>query len=163
MKIVLAIISIVFSSVTFCKAQAYNFLDNLKGTWKAKGKAFGMDADVTMIWTTVLGGRYVQIQYTIAMHGKDGKDQQFDGTAYYKSAGENKFVATWFDSGGDMHPITATYDEATLTSLWGTPETKMGKTTYRLVDEKSIEVTDFIQKKDGAWQQFGKNTLIKSL
>lgn len=156
-------IAFVCSCITVGQAQTGNFLDKLMGTWQAKGTAFGMPADVKMIWTTVLGGRYTQILYTIVMRTKDGRDQQFEGTAYYKPAGENKFAATWFDSGGDMHPITATHDETTLTSWWGTPETKMGKTTYRLVDDKSIEVTDFIQKKDGTWQQFGKNTLARKL
>ncbi|MFN8336481.1 MAG: hypothetical protein U0U09_15240 [Cyclobacteriaceae bacterium] len=163
MKKIVAIIAITCLCMAVSQAQTENFLDKLKGTWQAKGTAFGMPADVTMIWTTVLGGRYTQIQYTIVMHVKDGKDQQFEGTAYYKSIGENKFVATWFDSGGDMHPITATHDEATLTSWWGTPDTKMGKTTYTLKGDNSVEVTDFIQKKDGAWQQFGNNTLARKL
>lgn len=163
MKKFVAIIAFTFLCITVSLAQTENFLDKLKGTWTTKGTAFGMPADVEMIWATALGGRYTQIQYKIVMHTKDGKDQQFEGTAYYKPSGENKYVGTWFDSGGDMHPITATSDETTLTSLWGTQDTKMGKTTYRWVDDTSIEITDFIQKKDGGWQQFGKNTLVKKL
>jgi hypothetical protein len=138
-----------------------NFIDKFVGYWQAKGTSFGMPADIDMIWTSTLGGRYTQIQHKILMHGKEGKDQLFEGTAYYKPSGDGKYVATWFDSGGDMHPIAATNDETTLTSLWGTPETKLGKTIYKLLDAKTIEVTDFIQKKDGSWQQFGKNVLSK--
>lgn len=161
MKKIYFIVAIFCSNSAIGWAQTGNFIEKLKGSWQAKGTSFGMPADIDMTWASALGGRYAQIQYKIVMHGKEGKDQLFEGTAYYKPAGENKYLATWFDSGGDMHPITATNDDTTLTSLWGTPETKMGKTVYKLLDEKSVEVTDFIQKKDGTWQQFGKNTLTK--
>jgi hypothetical protein len=163
MKKIVVIVAITCLCADVGLAQTESFLEKLKGTWQAKGTAFGMPADVEMIWSTALGGRYAQIQYKILMYAKDGKEQQFEGTAYYKPSGDSQFKATWFDSGGDMHPITASNDETTLTSLWGTPETKMGKTIYRLLDDKSVEITDFIQKKDGSWQQFGKNTLIKKL
>jgi hypothetical protein len=143
--------------------QQSTFLKKLEGTWYAKGTSFGLPSDVDMVWVTVLGGKYTQLQYKITMHGKDGKDQLFEGTAYYKPTSVNEYKANWFDSGGDMHPISATHDDTTLTSTWGTTETKMGKTTYKLLDEKTIEVTDFIQKKDGSWQQFGKNTLTRKL
>jgi Protein of unknown function (DUF1579) len=154
------VVIIVFTCLLTSVGLAQGFLEKLKGTWVAKGSAFGMPADVEMTWMAALGGRYTQIQYKIVMHGKEGKDQLFEGTAYYKPAGENKYVATWFDSGGEMHPITATSDENALTSFWGTPETKLGKTIYKLLDNNTVEITDFIQKKDGSWQQFGKNTLI---
>ena len=161
MKIIkLLSIAIMIASST-ANAQNTNFLEKLKGAWQANGTAFGMPADVNMEWMAVLGGRFTQIQYKILMHGKDGKSQQFEGTAYYKPSGDNQYWATWFDTNGEMHPITASSNESTLTSLWGTPETKMGKTLYKLLDDKTVEVTDYIQKKDGSWQQFGKNTLIK--
>jgi hypothetical protein len=153
--------ALLFMCLAVSNAQSVNFLEKLKGNWQAKGNSFGMPADIDMTWASALGGRYTQIQYKIVMHGKEGKDQLFEGTAYYKPAGENKYVATWFDSGGDMHPIVSTSDETTLTSLWGTPETKLGKTVYKLLDSKTVEVVDFIQKKDGSWQQFGKNTLTR--
>lgn len=157
------IITVLFFCCFFVSnAQTVNFLEKLKGNWQAKGNSLGLQADINMIWVSALGGRYTQIQYKIVMHGKEGKDQLFEGTAYYKPAGENKYIATWFDSGGDMHPITATSDENALTSLWGTPETKLGKTIYKLLDNNTVEITDFIQKKDGSWQQFGKNTLSRN-
>lgn len=163
MKRIVVIVAISCLCTSIGIAQTADFLEKLKGTWQAKGTSFGMPADIEMTWASALGGRYTQIQYRILMRDKDGKEQQFEGTAYYKLSGDNQFKATWFDSGGDMHPITATNDETTLTSLWGTPETKMGKTIYKFIDAKSVEVTDFIQKKDGNWQQFSKNTLVKKL
>lgn len=156
------VVILIFACLLTSVGLAQDFLEKLKGTWVAQGSAFGMPADVEMIWSTTLGGRYAQIQYKIVMHGKEGKDQLFEGTAYYKPAGENKYVATWFDSGGEMHLISATSDANALTSLWGTPETKLGKTIYKLIDNNTVEITDFIQKKDGSWQQFGKNTLSRS-
>jgi hypothetical protein len=160
MKYTLILLTLCFA-MSRSIAQHRNFLERMVGTWHATGTAFNMPAEVDMTWTPALNGRYTQIQYKIIMHTSKGTDQSFEGTAFYKQDGENKFKATWFDSGGDMHPITASNDEQTLTSLWGTPETKMGKTLYKLITDQTVEVIDFVQRKDGTWQQFGKNTLTR--
>lgn len=60
-----------------------------------------------------------------------------------------------------MHPITATDDGTTLTSVWGIPGKKLGKTTYSFKDEKTVEVTDYIQRKDQSWNEFSRNTFKK--
>jgi hypothetical protein len=96
------------------------------------------------------------------MKAPDGSTQTFEGTAYYKVATDTELVATWFDSGGEMHPIKATVDGTSLTSIWGTPETKLGKTIYRFVDDNTIEITDFIQNKKGEWKQFNKNEVKRN-
>lgn len=44
--------------------------------------------------------------------------QKFEGVAYYKSDNTHHHSATWFDSGGDMHPIKATDDSKTLIYIW---------------------------------------------
>ena len=93
------------------------------------------------------------------MKAKDGSTQVFEGVGLYKAVNEKVYVATWFDSGGEMHPIKATSDETSLTSIWGTPDTKLGKTIYRFVDDNTVEITDFIQNKSGEWKQFNKNTV----
>jgi hypothetical protein len=161
MKKIIPFILLLTTWIAEAQVPSSNFLEKLKGTYQAAGTSFNMPADIEMTWASTLGGRYSQLQYKILMHRKDGKDQLFEGTAFYKPSGENTFKATWFDSNGSMHPITATNDENTLTSLWGTPETEMGKTTYKVVDDKTVEVTDFVLKKDGSWQLFNKSLLVK--
>lgn len=149
--------------LTFLASFSYaqNILSRLEGNWSANGTAFGMPAVVTMSWTPALLGKYHQLNYKMVMTTKDGKQSVFEGTALYKPSGDNAFVATWCDSQSEMHPITATSDAEALTSLWGTPETKQGKTIYRFVAGGQVEVTDFIMKKDGTWAKFNQNTLAK--
>ena len=132
----------------------------LLGAWSAKGRAFGMPADVTMKWEPDLQGNFLLLSYRMDMRDTTGKVQVFEGKAFYKASKEaGKFTATWFDSGGEAHPIEAVYDGTALTANWGTPTTKMGKTIYRFVDDNTIEITDFIQAKNGEWKQFNRNTV----
>ena len=136
-------------------------MNRLKGNWHASTLSFGLPSDVEMTWQSVLDDKYVQILYKITMHANDGTDQLFEGTAFYKPNGINQYKATWFDSTGDMHPISAVVEENSLVSSWGTPETKMGKTTYKIIDFRTVEVIDLIQKKDGSWKQFNRAILTK--
>lgn len=138
-----------------------NFLNRLNGTWKAEGKAFGMEAKFHMQWTWVLQGRFIQLFYKIEMRGKDGQPQIFEGMAFYKPAANGKYEGTWFDSQRSIHPIEATADSSALTSLWGKPETEQGKSIYRLLDENRIEVVDAVRAKDGSWKEFNRNTFAR--
>jgi hypothetical protein len=45
--------------------------------------------------------------------------------------------------------------DSTLTVEWGTPETELGRTVYRLVGVDRVEVEDFVRKGD-AWRSFGR-------
>lgn len=139
-----------------------NIPEKLGGNWSAKGAAFGMPADITMSWEPALGSKFYRLQYKMVMTPQTGNPSVFEGAAYYKNTKDNSFTATWFDSQGNMHPITAASDATTLTSLWGTPETQQGKTTYRLINDKEVEVTDYILRKDGTWHQFNQNTLVRN-
>jgi len=137
------------------------FLNRLNGDWKAQGKAFGMEAKFHMKWEWVLQNRYIQLSYKIEMYRKDGQPQIFEGTAFYKPAANGKYEGTWFDSQRALHPIQATADSTALIALWGTPETEQGKSTYRLLDDKRIEVVDAVRTKDGTWKEFSRNTFAR--
>jgi hypothetical protein len=136
-----------------------DFLTKLNGQWAGTGKAFNMPADITMSWEKTLNNQFYQLRYRMDMKAPDGNIQTFEGTAFYKIASEKELVATWFDSGGEMHPIKASIDTTSLTAIWGTPETKLGKTIYQFTSDKTVEITDFIQNKKGEWKQFNKNTV----
>lgn len=133
----------------------------LAGAWKGEGKAFGMSTRPVMIWEPALGGKFMKLTYRNEMMSAKGDVRVFEGHAYYKALGGGKYRATWFDSQGAVHPIEATFDGVTLTSNWGTRETEVGRTTYRLVNAGTIEVVDFVQTKDGTWKEFSRATLRK--
>lgn len=71
--------------------------------------------------------------------------------------------ATWFDSSGLTRPIEATVEAASLVAAWGTPETEVGETTYRLVSDRALEVVDRVRGTDGTWRTFGRSTLSRTL
>jgi hypothetical protein len=115
-----------------------------------------------MVWEPALLGKFTRIDYKMEMQRADGKIQVFEGTAMYQQSPDKTYRATWFDSGGEMHPISATSDGVSLTSIWGTPGTKLGRTIYSFKEKDSVEVTDFIQTKDGAWKEFNRNVLARN-
>lgn len=133
-----------------------DFLKRFIGTWKGKGKVAGLDSKVVMIWENTLDNKFVKLSFRNEMKRKDGVTQLFEGVAYYKAIDDQKFQASWFDSGGEFHPIDARIEENSLNSLWGTEATKLGRTIYRLVAEKKMEVVDSIRLKDGTWREFGR-------
>lgn len=134
---------------------------NLIGSWKGEGKAFGMRSRVEMKWESVLDKKFVRLQYKTEMRSANGETQIFEGYAFYKFLGDGKYRAVWFDSSGDLHPVSAVFDKSTLTSDWGTPETELGRTLYRLTAPSTIEVIDYIRQKDGTWKEFSRAILKK--
>lgn len=142
-------------------AQSPNLLLKLQGHWAGKGSSFGMPADITMSWTPALEGKFTMLNYRLVMQGSDGKHQTFEGVAYYKVMGDKSYSATWVDSQGEMHPITASSDDTMLSSVWGTPATKLGRSTYRFISDDQVEITDYVMKKDGTWSKFNQNVVAR--
>ncbi|HZY81803.1 MAG TPA: hypothetical protein VFE50_19905 [Cyclobacteriaceae bacterium] len=161
-------LKLIFCFLVFisCNALAQDakpsILERLSGEWTADGKAFGMPAKIFMKWEPALEGKFMKLTYNMEMTTKDGKRQVFNGIAFYKPKGDGTFVATWVDSSGDMHPIAATVDGSTLVSVWGTPETKLGKTTYAFIDDDKVEIVDQIKRND-KWNEFNRNTVVRKV
>lgn len=144
------------------RAVATAVLERLTGEWTGSGTILGQASTVEMQWTAVLGGRFVRL--TFASHiGPAPKTQHFEGHAYYEVRPDGRVRATWFDSSGLTRPIEATADSASLVAVWGTPETEVGETTYRLVSDRALEVVDRVRGKDGTWRTFGRSTLSRTL
>lgn len=139
------------------------FEKRILGIWSGQGSAFGMPANISMAWEPDLQSNFLLLNYRMDMRDTSGRVQTFEGKAYYQPAGTpGQYKATWFDSGGEMHPVEATYDGQILTANWGTPATKMGKTTYHFVDNNTVEIVDYIQTKDGSWKAFNRNTVLRN-
>lgn len=132
------------------------------GHWNSASESFGMPSVVTMTWDQALHNRFARITYRIDMKNEKGRIVTFEGTAFYKQQKDGSYAGAWFDSNGEIHPIAATLDSNTLTSIWGTKETKLGKTIYRLIDEHTVEIVDWILKKDGTWKEFNRSIVYKT-
>ncbi len=132
-------------------------LTGVGGGWSGSGKFFGMDATAQAKWEQVLGGKFLRLHISYEMKTPDGKAQQFEGIGYYQSKGEGKYEGRWLDSQGNSYPITATFENSTLTSLWGDAGKSEGKSTYRINSvEKTLEVVDATKQKDGNWKEFSR-------
>jgi len=127
--------------------------ETLEGDWEAAGMAFRQPATSFMRWERVLGGKFWRLNYRIDFANPETSD--FEGVGYYKPAasGEGRYVGTWADSTGDLHALDVTDDGSTLTTLWGVPGEKYGRSVYALTADGGVLVTDEIQR-DGQWRQF---------
>jgi hypothetical protein len=85
----------------------------------------------------------------------------FEGHAYYRALGNGRYRGMWFDNSGMFRPLDARADGDTLVAKWGTVETEEGETTYRLLPDGKMEVTDRVKSKDGTWRVFGQSGLMK--
>ena len=130
----------------------------LIGSWAGEGKAFGQPSRPEMKWESALNGQFIKLSYRTVIKTSKG-DEVFEGHAYYKSLGAGKYRGNWFDSQGSSHPINAVFEENALVANWGTQQTELGKTVYRLTSPSEMELIDSIQKKDGSWQEFSRAKL----
>ena len=140
----------------YAAAQHDKFLNSLKGDWEGEGKAFGGASLLRLKWEWVLDNKFLRLTLRNEISMADGTKQVFEGQAYYRSAGVDKYQAHWFDSRGTTFPIRGLLEDTTLTAWWGSPETEEGKSTYQLIDETTLEVVDSVKEKDGTFREFAR-------
>jgi hypothetical protein len=111
------------------------------------------EAHVELSVTPVPGERFLRLHW-VNSGGKDGREL-FEGLAIYEERPDGTLAATWWDSQGARHAVTATVEGTAMTALWG----DRGRTVYRLLETGELEVTDSVKKSDGSWGEFGRTTL----
>ena len=153
---------LLFVAPIFASAQEDNFLKRLQGDWAGDGTAFGGTARLQIKWEWVLDNKFLRLHLKSEMSAADGVKRSFEGQAYYRSAGVDKYGAHWFDSRGVTFPIKAQLDGNTLVAWWGSAETEEGKSTYQLIDETTLEVVDAVKQKDGRYREFGRAKLRRN-
>jgi hypothetical protein len=132
-------------------------LDRLAGRWSGEGTVLGQAARVEMSWEWTLDRQFLRLTFTNQL----GPSRRFEGHAYYRALGKGRYRGTWFDNSGMVRPIDAVQDEDAVVATWGTPETEVGETTYRLMPNGAMEVRDRVRGKDGQWRTFGSLTLTR--
>jgi hypothetical protein len=142
-----------YHPVKTATSEKTGFLRTLAGGWIGTGTIQKREAHVELTVAPVLGDRFVRLQW-VNNGGKDGR-QLFEGLAIYEERPDGSYAATWWDSQGARHAVTATVEGAALTALWG----ERGRTVYRLLDTGALEVTDSVKGSDGSWAEFGRSTL----
>lgn len=141
-------------------AQATVTPASFTGRWTGEGIILGQPSTVEMEWAPVLDGTFAKLTW-VSRIGPAPKTRRFEGHAYYRAGADGRVRATWFDSSGQVRPIEATAEATALVAAWGTPETEVGETTYRLAGADRVEVVDRVRAKDGSWREFGRSQLTR--
>jgi hypothetical protein len=131
-------------------------LSRLAGQWSGTGTVLNQPSKISMTWTWELGGQFLRLTFRNEM-----PKTTFEGHAYYRPSGDGRYRGMWFDNSGMLRPLEARRDGDALVSKWGTPESEEGETTYRLLPDGTMEVTDRVKSKDGTWRVFGQSGLMK--
>ena len=131
-------------------------LTRFAGDWTGTGTVLNQPSKIAMSWTWELGGQFLRLTFRNEM-----PKTTFEGHAYYRPSGDGRYRGMWFDNSGMFRPLDARRDGDALISKWGTPDTEEGETTYRLLPDGKMEVTDRVKSKDGTWRVFGQSGLMK--
>src|SRR5262245_45728536 len=129
---------LVFLIPTHVSSQAGSFLTRLQGNWQGEGTVFGRPATLQIKWESILNDKFMKLSLRQEMEARNSSRQIFEGHAYYQPKGMDKYAAQWFDSRGVTFPINSYVEGDTLTSLWGSPNTEEGKSTYQLIDDSTL-------------------------
>ncbi len=129
----------------------------LAGRWAGEGTVLNQPAKVQLSWEWTLDRQFLRLTFVNQM----GTVRRFEGHAYYRATSDGRYRGTWFDNSGMVRPIEARRDGTALVATWGTAETEIGETTYRLMPDGSMEVIDRVQQKDGQWRNFGRVVVRK--
>jgi hypothetical protein len=140
------------------------FLSRLDGQWQGSGTILGQPARIEMRWAVALDDAFHHLTW-VSRIGAGATPRRFEGQAFYGRTPAGAGRAVWVDSSGLTRPITATLsaDGAALVAAWGTADTELGETTYRLESPESLLVVDRVRGKDGTWREFGRSTLSRTL
>jgi hypothetical protein len=135
------------------------FLTRLDGRWAGEGTVLNQASAIEMAWGWTLDGQFLELTFRNQMSGP--RPGTFEGRAFYRALGSGRYRGFWVDNSGAIRPIEARVEGDALVSSWGTPDTEMGETTYRLAGATRLEVTDRVRQKGGAWRTFGQSVLMK--
>ena len=142
-----------YHKVTSALPATTSLLRTLTGGWIGTGAVMKREAHVELELAPVLGAKYYRLRWW-NNGGEEGREL-FEGLAVYEERPDGTLAASWWDSQGARHAVTATADASALTALWG----DRGRTVYRLLPSGELEVTDSTKRPDGSWSEFGRSLL----
>ena len=147
------LLALVFS----LQANGDALLSRFAGNWAGSGTVLNQPARVSVSWTWQLDGQFIRVTFKNEL-----PKSTFEGHAYYRPVGGDRYRGMWFDNSGMFRPIDALRDGDALISKWGTPQTEEGVTTYRLMSDTRMDIIDRVKSKDGTWREFGRTSVEKA-
>ena len=134
----------------------------LHGTWAGTGTTSGMAAAIQHVWMPTLQGRFTTLHLHNRMTLNDGSEIVFEGNGYYQASDVAQRTGVWIDSNGEVLPLQVTVEEHSVVVVWGSIDTKQGKSIYRLLEDGALETSDFIANDEGEWKRFGHAILHRT-
>jgi hypothetical protein len=130
------------------------------GTWQGSGTNSGVDADLTLRFEHILGGRFVRLTLSNQI-GPPATREEFEGLALYWPEG-GQLRGSWFDSHGAVFALEAKVFGDTLLAIWHNEQEPRGRSSYRLVPPAMMEVIDSVRASDGSWREFARYQLKRA-
>jgi hypothetical protein len=130
--------------------------DALAGRWTGEGDVSGMTAAVALVFRPTLGGQGHHLSFENHMRGEDGQEWLFRAEALYLCAADGSCRGHWYDSRGTVLPLRTVSESDRVVVEWGDAATERGRTTYRLLPDGGLEITDEVTGQDTTWSVFGK-------
>ncbi len=140
-------------AATPAAAQEDGALSWLIGRWQGAGTMFGKPSKAVLDIRPALGGRFLELSYRAG---------GFEGRAFYRHDGGDRWRAHWFDNRATTFGITAQAGERMLRADWGSDETERGQTLYRLRDDGRLEVVDTVVGRNGDSREFARHVLTRA-
>jgi hypothetical protein len=136
-------------------------VDRLMGEWHGAGTVLGRSASITMVWELAVGDAFVRLRFRNEMAaGAAEAAAVLEAHGYYRfGRGPMNNRGTWIDSRGVVLPVVITIGADALTSDWGDERSEVGRTVYRLIDARTLEVVDSVRQADGQYREFGRSQL----
>ena len=146
--------TILFMSFTLVAQKKERTIESFVGVWEGEGKRFGNDAKFKMKWQLILDQKFLQLTFSNQINTENQVMPAFKAIGIYKMGDSGQYPGKWFDSRGVVQELEGTFEASTLTTLWSNPSIEKGKTVYRLLTKRSMEVRDYVWKGD-QWAEFG--------
>lgn len=159
MLVALAIPARVHAQIAPAESAAPATLDWMVGEWSGKGKLFGRDSEVELIVKPVAAGAAYSLDYRIYV-AADGNatEMRFAAHGFFQRGKGRKWHGRWVDNFGNLHDISGTLDAQAMTTLWGSPSTEIGRSSYSIIGGQ-LQIVDWALAKDGNFNEFARSQL----
>ncbi|MEQ1550172.1 hypothetical protein [Sphingorhabdus sp.] len=159
MLVALAIPATAHAQTTPAESAAPATLDWMVGEWSGKGKLFGRNSEVELTVRPVAAGAAYSLDYRIYVAADgDATELRFAAHGFFQRGKGRKWHGRWVDNFGNLHDISGTLDAQAMTTVWGSPSTEIGRSSYSIVGGQ-LQIVDWALGKEGSFNEFARSKL----
>jgi hypothetical protein len=137
-------------------------LEWFEGEWVGTGIFFAQPSIVTLSVMPALGGTATALAYRAQTAASPPRPALlFEGRATYRIIAKGRVEGQWNDSNGSQHSVGGRIAGTMMTTIWGSPTTELGRSTYARDAAGTLTVTDSVLAPDGGWRIFATATYRK--